>query len=183
MVKKLLGLQRNTCKAAFFDDLGAARADEEHGEASEDLHSMLRGLFSAARSSGSSGSTAPSRASAPSSFTPFSGKCRRLEEEEDEPPSPQPAQQRSGDAREGTWALSFCTNLEVVRSSKRRSTAEAQKSYHWTSSGQAVKPTQTGTDSYSKGRHAGQQRKGEIDGASGSTTRKFQKRQRLALTR
>jgi len=169
-------------QSGFFDDLGAARADEEHGAASEDLHSMLRGLFSATHSSSSSGSTAPPQASAPSSFTPFSGKCRRLEEE-DEPPTPQPTQQPSGDAREGSWAISFCTNLEVVRSSKRRSTAEAQKSYHWTSSGQAVKPTQTGTDSYSKGRHAGQQRKGEIDGASGSTTRKFQKRQRLALTR
>jgi len=168
-------------QSGFFDDLGAAQADEEQGEASEDLHSMLRGLFSAARSSSSNG-TAPPQASAPSSFTPFSGKSRRLEEE-DAPPMPQPPQQPTGDTREGTWALTFCTNLEVVRSSKRRSAAEARKSYHWTSSGQAVKPTQTGTDSYSKGRQAGQQRKGEIDGAAASTTRKFQKRQRLALTR
>jgi len=168
-------------QSGFFDDLGAAQADEEEGEASEDLHSMLRGLFSAARSSNPRGTTDPPQASAPSSFTPFSGKSRRLEEE-DEPPLPKEPQLRKGDAREGTWALAFCTNLEVVRSSKRRSSAEARKSYHWTSSGQAVKPTQTGTDSYSKGRQAGQQRKGEIDGAAGSTTRKFQKRQRLALT-
>jgi len=167
-------------QSGFFDDSGTTQADEEEGEATEDLQSMLQGLFSAARSSRPGGITDPPQASAPSSFTPFSGRCRRLEE--DEPPMPKEPQLRKGDAGEGTWALAFCTNLEVVRSSKRRSSAEARRSYHWTSTGQAVKPTQTGTDSYSKGRHAGQQRKREIDGAAGSTTRKFQKRQRLALT-
>lgn len=76
---------------------------------------------------------------------PFSGKAHRLG---DEPSS---------------WALTFASNLELARSSRRRSREEAKRTYHWTFSGRMVKETKTGTSSYAQGRTAGEKRKKEIE--------------------
>ncbi|CAE7826724.1 unnamed protein product, partial [Symbiodinium sp. CCMP2456] len=54
--------------------------------------------------------------------------------------------------------------------------------YHWTFSGQAVKETKTGTESYSQGKCAGEKRKGQIESAAGAG-KQFRKAQRLAITR
>merc|ERR1712060_609382 len=74
-----------------------------------------------------------------------------------------------------SWALTFASNLELARSSRQRSRENARKTYHWSFGGYSLKPTKTGTESYSKGKLAGDKRKGEIDGAAGSAKRKFQK--------
>jgi len=66
-------------------------------------------------------------------------------------------------------------------SSRRRSRTEAKNTYHWTFSGQAVKATRTGTESYSKGLQAGEKRKDQIGGASSSAKQKFRRGTRLAI--
>jgi len=123
------------------------------------------------------GSGGGDTAAAPADYTPFSGKGQRLAD--------------GGEAGVGgasgagapasSWALTFASNLELARSSRRRSHEEAHKTYHWTTSARAVKATQTGTASYAKGRQAGEKRKGEIDGVSGSARQKFRRGQQLAL--
>jgi len=188
-----------TLHTGFFDeDRGTRQPGQgEEEEQEEDLQSMLRNLFSAsrgmdpaevrptggpsrpARSSGSDGAPSPAGPPAsvapPGSYTPFSGKGQRLEEE--------PASGSVGERGNGnSWALTFTSNLELARCSRKRSRQMAKKCYHWTFSGQAVKPTQTGTQSYSQGKQAGAKRKGEIDGVAGSAKKKFQKGQRLAIT-
>merc|ERR1712190_450734 len=85
-------------------------------------------------------------------------------------------------AGHNAWALTFTSNLALARSSRRRSQDEAQKVFHWTRGGRVVKETQTGTESYSKGRQAGAKRKGEIDGVTGNAKQKFKKGRRLAIT-
>ncbi|CAE7620174.1 MCSU3 [Symbiodinium natans] len=169
--------------SGFFDDL----APESEGQSGEDLQDMLRSFFSSIAASGSSrarpraarldedrAEEAPS--SLPSSFTPFSGKAHRLDAD-DEAQEPAP-----GDDTRKSWALTFTSNLELARTSRRRSREEAKRTYHWTFSGQAVKETKTGTESYSQGKSAGEKRKGQIESAAGAG-KQFRKAQRLAITR
>ncbi|CAK0814572.1 unnamed protein product, partial [Prorocentrum cordatum] len=96
-------------------------------------------------------------------YEPFSGRGQRLSEEDGSgaPPAGGAAAAAGAAAGRDAWAITFATNLQVARSSRRRSREEARKVYHWTFSGQAVKATPTGTESYSKGHSAGQKRKGE----------------------
>merc|ERR1712129_368468 len=81
-----------------------------------------------------------------------------------------------------SWALTFVSNVGLARSSRRRSRAQASKTYHWTFSARAVKKTKTGTQSYSQGLEAGEKRKGEIDGTARSAKQKFHRGPRLAIT-
>eukprot|EP00931_Biecheleriopsis_adriatica_P048404 TRINITY_DN27961_c0_g1_i1.p1 TRINITY_DN27961_c0_g1~~TRINITY_DN27961_c0_g1_i1.p1 ORF type:complete len:595 (-),score=137.11 TRINITY_DN27961_c0_g1_i1:13-1755(-) len=173
----------------FFDDLAG---EEGRGE-EEDLQAMLRNLFAAQGGNPCSSPRSlhpgrpvhpdeqvPARSDAevpkPPAFTPFSGKAHRLGEAE-EPSAEKPSQGSN------SWALTFASNLELARCSRRRSRDEAKRTYHWTFSGHAVKETKTGTESYSQGRNAGEKRKGQIDGAAGSAKSKFRKGPQLAITR
>lgn len=165
----------------FFDGAGTAGQDDEDVGDGADVQSMLRGLFAPTAVPGGgnrgqrTGSSASLGGSAPSSFAPFSGKSFKLVESDDAPLVPPKPEQ--------SWAITFATNLELARKSRRRSSVAAQKTFHWTSGGCSVKATRTDTQSYSNGRQAGEKRKGEIDGFSGSSKRKFQGRGRLAITR
>ena len=99
-------------------------------------------------------------------FTPFAGKSRRLDETDGAPvDAASPGAVSPG--RQGSWALTFSTNLELARRSNQRSKEQARKCYHWNFCARAVKKTTTGTESYSKGRQAGEKRKGQIDGVAG----------------
>jgi len=170
--------------SGFFDDISPESAEQS----SEELQEMLRSFFSSI-AGGSSSSRTRQRSthldeqagiklvpsSLPSSFTPFSGKAHRLDaDEEVQAPAPDDGQK--------SWALTFTSNLELARSSRRRSREEAKRTYHWTFSGQAVKETKTGTESYSQGKCAGEKRKGQIESAAGAG-KQFRKAQRLAITR
>jgi len=192
-------------QSGFFDDAaGSGTQPEQRTAGEDDLQSMLRNLFAAQQGAASAEEQPQPRARsgpppapvppaphppAAHTFTPFSGKAHRLGEEVGTSSSSTDAPKGSGATssdkprEQQSWALTFASNLELVRSSKRRSQAEARKSYHWRFGGHAVKPTQTGTESYSKGREAGLQRKREIDGAAGSARRKFQKKPQLSITR
>eukprot|EP00439_Symbiodinium_sp_Y106_P023924 s6010_g2.t3 len=154
--------------SGFFDDISPESAEQS----SEELQEMLRSFFSSI-AGGSSSSRTRQRSthldeqaginlvpsSLPSSFTPFSGKAHRLDaDEEVQAPAPDDGQK--------SWALTFTSNLELARSSRRRSREEAKRTYHWTFSGQAVKETKTGTESYSQGKCAGEKRKGQIESAA-----------------
>mmetsp|Transcript_68986 Transcript_68986/g.224890 ORF Transcript_68986/g.224890 Transcript_68986/m.224890 type:complete len:771 (+) Transcript_68986:1299-3611(+) len=90
--------------------------------------------------------------------------------------------QESGARGGNAWALTFVSNVQLVRASRQRSREEARKTYHWTYSAKAVKATKKGTESYSQGRQAGEKRKGEIDGTARSAKQKFCKGGRRAIT-
>merc|ERR1712118_510080 len=113
--------------------------------------------------------------SSPASFTPFTGSGNRMS---DELPTSPP---RSASQPSESWAITFASNLQLVRSSRKRSTEAAQKKYHWRCSGFAPKATRTGTESYSKGKQAGEKRKAQIDSSAGSAKEKFKKGARLAI--
>ncbi|CAK0814573.1 unnamed protein product, partial [Prorocentrum cordatum] len=157
-----------------------------------DIHELLRGLFAARRGSGAAGSGGPA-GGAPEAFGPnpdLRGPAPRVRRRagavrallgqgpaperggldgSGAPPAGGAAAAAGAAAGRDAWAITFATNLQVARSSRRRSREEARKVYHWTFSGQAVKATPTGTESYSKGHSAGQKRtfQGQIDGAAG----------------
>jgi len=174
--------------------------NDSHNDGGEDIQSMLRGLFAVQpgmpSGRGSLGTHAtrgrgrgaapnpvlptPQPQGAPPSFKPFSGKHFRLGGEDDGNDSS--ARPSSGGQGQG-WALTFASNLNLARSSRRRSKEEAKKTYHWSFAGHAVKATPTGTASYSQGRQAGEQRKAQIDGVTQSARRKFQRTPRLAIER
>lgn len=190
---------QESLQGGFFDEGDDVQA--EPGSDGDDLHSMLRNLFSAQRGAprvSSSRSEEPRQrggidiqagppctTSTPTSFNPFSGKAQRLGADPDEaaPAAGQADVAANGGGERSSWALTFASNLEIARSSRQRSREEARKTYHWTFRGQAVKPTKVGTESYSKGLQAGEKRKVQIDGAAGSAKQKFGKGPRLAITR
>merc|ERR1739845_215509 len=109
---------------------------------------MLRGLFSAGREGpravADSRSPPSPHESQPvaASYTPFQGEGRRLADELG-------GDLHGSDSKSSvSWALTFASNLQLARSSQRRSKEQAKKTYHWSFSGTAVKATPTGTESY-----------------------------------
>lgn len=191
---------RDNLQSGFFNNLsdeGASNVDE----GGEDIQAMLRGLFASEperqpqqmSSSSTSGHRQRHTAhpggddflpefGAPSSFTPFSGKCQRLDEDGgDAAPTPQGNATQQPKKGSDSWAITFSSNLELARQSRQRSSGVARKTYHWTTGGRAVKATKTDTTSYSQGRDAGNKRKGQIDSAAGTAKRKFNKGVRHAI--
>lgn len=186
----------------FFD--GTTEEERPGQGPDDDLQSMLRNVFSGRhdahappcqatrrRPPASSQASPPSPpvptvAGPPENYTPFSGKGQRLTEDGNAATAGGAVGSCCKKPYEGgpdSWALTFASNLELVRSSRRRSREQAHKTYHWTFSGRAVKATQTGTASYAQGLQAGEKRKGQIDGTARSAKRKFCKGSRLAITR
>lgn len=204
--KEAAQLCREHVSQGFFDeDNDEENQADEHG----DLQDMLRRLFAAQSGSGatwlggtSSSSSRPGRqpdpaahqapaarapADGPPGFTPFSGKACKLSEEKEEAscktsaPSP-PCRSGPPPAESHSWAITFSSNLELARTVRRKSTAEAKRLYHWSSSGTALKATKKDTASYSKGKQAGEKRKGDIDSAASAAKKKFRRGPQKALT-
>ncbi|CAK9085331.1 Molybdenum cofactor sulfurase, partial [Durusdinium trenchii] len=165
--EKLFSLEDGEEAAEFCKEHLRRGFFDEDVDVGEEIRAMLQNMFGGSSSSQSSQDPNLEH-SQPSSFAPFSGKAHRLEED---PPA------------KNSWALTFVSNLEVARSSRRRSREEAKRIYRWTFSAHAVKETKTDTASYTKGKDAGEKRKQQIESASGTAKRKFRKAPPLAITR
>eukprot|EP00928_Gymnodinium_smaydae_P030628 TRINITY_DN22723_c1_g2_i1.p1 TRINITY_DN22723_c1_g2~~TRINITY_DN22723_c1_g2_i1.p1 ORF type:complete len:666 (-),score=104.18 TRINITY_DN22723_c1_g2_i1:71-2068(-) len=111
----------------------------------------------------------------------FKGSSQKLADDDDEDKTNSARNDSRGGART-SWALTFASNLELARGSFQRSKQEAHKTYHWTSCAHSVKKTKTGTESYSRGKIAGEKRKGQIDSTSGAAKSRFRGGPRLAIT-
>lgn len=181
--EKLFSIEDGEEAAQFCqDNLREGFFDGPEEMNAEELRSMLESMFTgqsqgsgrgreANISSFNAGAVAPEvdQGQQPKAFAPFSGKAHRLDEEE-------PKDEKK------SWAITFASNLELARSSRRRSREEAHRSYHWTFSARTVKETKTGTTSYTQGRSAGEKRKQQIERATGTAKTKFRKGAPLAIT-